>query len=162
MENSPQNSNLELDARINNIIAKEEGYDEPELSQEDRERYLKKYSFGALVFSAIYFGYMKDKIFLWLSIVLGIIFFPVLFILPFFARKRAWRMRQWRSFNHFRAVQKKWEKAAVYGAVIFVAVFFISLYFETKILNGFLNSSNINNMNDVKQLQEELQGSIEN
>lgn len=156
------NGQPDLEAKMNEIIAEEEGYGEVDPTPEEQERYLSKYSFSALVFSAFYFWYMKDKVFFWLSIITSILFFPIMFILPFLARRRAWKEREWRSFGQYLSVQKKWDKAAIYGTVIFILVFFCLGYFETKLINNYLNSSGVQNMNDVKQLQDDLQNTIGN
>jgi hypothetical protein len=96
---------------------------------------------------------MKDKVFFWVSIVFGVLFFPVLFILPIYARRRAWKLREWRSFSQFKSVQEKWDRASVYGLIIFVILIFGAVYCEVKILSNFMNSSGLNNLNDIKQLQ---------
>lgn len=150
----------EIDKKMNEIIAENEGYQEVELSPEEQEKYLSKYSVSALVCSAIYFWYMKDKVFFWVSILASILFFPVLFILPVSARRRAWKMREWRSFSQFKSMQDKWDKFSVYGAIIFVALFFCAAYYEIKIISTFMNSSGLNNMNDIEQFQNDLQSTL--
>jgi len=154
--NENMETNIEqskIDKKMSEVIAENEGYQEVELSSQEQEAHLSKYSFSALVCSAIYFWYMKDKVFFWVSIVFGVLFFPVLFILPIYARRRAWKLREWRSFSQFKSVQEKWDRASVYGLIIFVILIFGAVYCEVKILSNFMNSSGLNNLNDIKQLQ---------
>lgn len=143
----------QLDQKMNAIIAQNEGYAETDISLEEQEKYLSRYSFSALVCSAVYFWYMKDKVFFWISVVSSILFPLTLFVLPLLARRRAWKMREWHSFSHFQSVQKKWDRGSVYGLIIFVFIFGFAFYYEIKML---LNSSGINNINDAEQMQQDL------
>lgn len=146
-----------IDAKLGELIAKEEGYSPVDPSLEEQELYLNKYSLSALVFSTIYFWHMKDKAFFWLSILTAIFFFPLVFVYPAFARSRAWKQRKWHSFNHFALVQKKWDNAAIYYVVLTIILFSVITYFEVKLITGYLNSAGIENLNDAKQMQQELQ-----
>ncbi|MCL5410612.1 MAG: hypothetical protein M1324_02015 [Patescibacteria group bacterium] len=152
----PNIEQSQLDQKMNTIIAQNEGYSETDISLEEQEKYLSRYSFSALVCSAIYFWYMKDKVFFWISVMSSILFPLTLFVLPLLARRRAWKMREWHSFSHFQSVQKKWDEGSVYGLIIFVFVFGFAAYYEVKMLSNLLNSSGINNINDVEQMQQDL------
>lgn len=150
----------ELDKRLNQIIAQNEGYDGIDPTPEEQEKYLSKYSFSALVCSAIYFWYMKDRTFFWVSIFSSILFFPILFFLPLSARRRAWASKKWRSFGQFQSVQKKWDEASVYAVILFVIVFSFGVYYEIKFISNAFNANGINNMNDIKQFQQDWQDTL--
>jgi hypothetical protein len=152
----------ELDKKVNAVIAANEGYAEIELSLEQQQKYLSRYSFSALVCSAVYYWYMKDKVFFWISIVSSLLFFPILFILPLLARQRAWKMHEWRSFGHFESVQKKWDRASIYVLVITVFVFSLTAYYEVRFMTNLLNDSGINNLNDVQKMQDDLENTLGN
>jgi len=123
-----------IDQKLDAIIAQEEGYGPIDPSPMEQEKYLKKYSLSALFFSVAYFWQMKDKGFFWISMFSSLIFFPIVFILPIFSRRRAWQQRKWRSFNHFLLVQKKWDDYAIYGMIISVVAFFLISWWEINLL----------------------------
>ncbi len=162
MDSPSQNLNPETEAKIEQIIAGKDGYEVVDCTPMEQERYLNKYSFSALIFSIFYFQYMKDRAFFWLSIMSGVLFFPALFFLPFFARRRAWKQQEWQSFNQFMAVQKKWDIAAIYGTIIFALVFSAVAYYELRLISNFINSTGINDVGDVERLQKDLESSLGN
>jgi hypothetical protein len=151
-----------IDQKLHAIIAQEEGYGPVDPTPEEQEKYLKKYSISALVFSVVYFWQMKDKTFFWFSALSSLIFFPLVFILPFFSRRRAFQKRKWHSFNHFAFVQKKWDDYAIVGLIVSVVAFFLISWWEVNLLNNYLHSSGLNNMNDIQQLQDQLQETLGN
>lgn len=151
-----------IDSKFNAIIAEKEGYSPIDPSPEEQEKYLSRYSLSALFFSVVYFWQMKDKTFFWFSILSSLIFFPLIFILPIFSRRRAWKQRKWHSFNHFLLVQKKWDSYAIYGMIISIVAFYLISYWELKLIESYFNSAGLNNMNDVQQLQNQLQDAIGN
>ncbi len=150
----------EIDKQMNAIIAQNEGYAEVEPSLEEQQKYLSRYSFSALVCSAVYFWYMKDKVFFWASVLSSVLFFPILFILPFMARQRAWKTHEWRSFSHFQSVQKKWDRASVYVFIISIFAIFLVSYYEVRLISSLLNTNGINDINDAKQLQQDLEQTL--
>ncbi len=99
-----------LQTKIKQII--DQGtYPDSGLSSEEQEKFINRYSLGALTLNVVYFFAMSDSPMAWLSLACSVIFIfaPLLFIFPFFARRRAYTRRQWSSFNHFYAVQRQWD-----------------------------------------------------
>ncbi|MCX6808682.1 MAG: hypothetical protein NTW50_03375 [Candidatus Berkelbacteria bacterium] len=142
-----------IDRALASEIAKEEGV--AEISQEGKSKYLRQFSFGAFVFGPIYFIAMADWPLLAASIVGGI-FFPIIFILPFFARANAWRRRKWISFGHFQQNQKAWDKAGVYSFALLAILYILASYFLIKYIEGLIPSgTDLNTLKDsVKTLQD--------
>lgn len=149
-----------IDQKLNAIIAQQEGYGPVDPTPEEQEKYLKKYSLSALVFSIVYFWQMKDKGYFWLSIISSVVFFPIIFILPIYSRRRAWQKRKWRSFNHFLLVQKKWDDYAIVGLIVSIVVFFLISWWEVNLLKGYFNSAGLTNINDIQELQNQLQDTL--
>jgi hypothetical protein len=92
-------------------IAQQEGYSAEEPPKEDKMRFFEWFSLGALVFGPIYYIAMRDRLLTWLSVLAVALVFPLIVILPFFARRRAWETREWQGFNQYAATQKKWDRA---------------------------------------------------
>jgi len=150
---------IEMDQQIQSILThgeKESAQDKLVLSPED-EKYLHGFSFAALSFSAIYFYAMGDKLFALASVVGGVFFPPTLFILPFFARVRAWRMRKWYDFSEYKKIQKMWDAAGLYGIILLVLVFYLSFqFFVIPLFHNLTNSLGTTDLNNVIQNANEL------
>jgi len=144
----------EMDQQIQSILAHGETENTQGnlvLSQED-EKYLHQFSFAAMSFSTIYFWAMGDKLFAIASLIGGVVFPPILFVLPFFSRARAWQMRQWYDFIEFKKIQKMWDAAAIYGLILLVLVFYLSYQFF--LLPFFQNLMSNFGQNDINGLME--------
>ncbi|MEI7792537.1 MAG: hypothetical protein WCI57_03590 [Candidatus Berkelbacteria bacterium] len=118
----------------------------------DDEKYLHQFSFAAMSFSTIYFWAMGDKVFAVASLIGGALFPPLLFVLPFFARARAWQMRQWYDFIEFKKIQKMWDAAAIYGLILLILIFYLS--FQFFLLPLFQNFTSTLGQTDVNGLME--------
>lgn len=132
MENTEDNNekNDEMKRQVQSILEHKDGTNPVKISlSEDDEKYLCKFSFAAMSFSTIYFWAMGDKQFAMISLVGGAIFPPILFILPFLARARSWKLRQWYDFAEFRKIQKIWDSAAIYGLILLVVIIYLSFQF---------------------------------
>ncbi|MBU6389776.1 hypothetical protein KGQ71_04670 [Patescibacteria group bacterium] len=96
---------------------------------------------------------MGDTAFALWSVLAALVFFPVLFILPVFARKRAWRKRAWFNFAEFEQVQRKWDIAGI----IFLIVSLILLYWLTEYtLRMVASALGVSNLDPV-QVRQQLQ-----
>ena len=111
------------------IIA-QNAYPASNLSPEQQRAYVNRYSFGALVFNFIYYFAMEDSPLAWLSLFCTIffVFLPVIFILPLFARRRAWARRQWLNFDHFHTTQKQWDRWGWSMLIFTIALIGLSLW----------------------------------
>lgn len=123
-------------------------------SPEEQEKYLKGYSWSALVYNVFYFFAMRDWLFVGISIVCSIVIYliPVLFILPFFARRRAWEKRGWKDYAEFSETQKQWDRSSIYGIVVLVLVILIGGYLLSTLVKGFSASDLQNNVNQLQGL----------
>jgi len=148
----------DIDSIFSQLLAKEKGEVIPDAKpDEPDEKFLRGYSMGALVFSTIYFWAMGDSIFLWVSVVAAILFFPVLFVMPFVARKRAWQKHHWQNFAEFRATQQRWDKAGWYGLAAVVIFLFLAYQFVFAPLLNSLFPGGLGQLNDTKQELIDLQ-----
>jgi len=126
------------------------------LSQDD-DKYLHHFSFAAMSFSTIYFWAMGDKLFAIISLVGGAIFPPILFILPFLARSRSWRIRQWYDFIEFKKIQKMWDAAAIYGLVLLVLLFYLSYqFFLLPLLQNLMSNFGQTDVNGLMETVNDL------
>lgn len=146
---------VNLDNALKEQIAKQFG----SLSVVDQEKFMSQYSFAALVYGPIYFFAMNDWFFAILSLTGSILFFPIIFLLPIFARRRAWANKKWFNLNDFIRLQKVWDKAGIYGAVLLLVVFYCSFLFFTKYLAGILpGGGSLRDIIDFKNTVEQLNG----
>lgn len=135
----------------------------PELQQ----RFLNRFSFGALVFNFAYFFAMRDRLLAWLSLFVTIVFIfsPLLLVFPFWARRRAYQSRPWQSFGQFEHIQKKWDRAGVWALVVVILLFYLLFRLLTPLLlNGFqqinpelLNGNSDNYVQQLQQTENDLQ-----
>lgn len=119
----------DIDLKLQTLLAQEKGLPVVQPSSTEQEKYLSGYSWSALFYNYFYFRAMEDKEFAWLSAIAGLTGFlaPILIILPFFARRRAWERRQWQGFTHFQSVQRTWDRSTIYSGV-FILIAFYALY----------------------------------
>jgi hypothetical protein len=149
-----------IEDQLQHLIAEAKGVSIQEPSPEEMERYLRGYSFGALVWSFFYFRAVKDNLFVWLSVIFSFTIFPALFVLPVFARRRAWAMGGWLNFNDFQNTQKKWDKTAVYGGILLIILSYVFLRQSASVFQSLLkqNSTSTNTVQQLKDLQQGVQG----
>jgi len=99
----------EEQAKINSILHQSQGVPVEDVSPLEREEYLKKFSFAALIWNFFYYQAMGDTLFVWISLSSSvfIVTLPALIPMAFMARRRAWEStkRQWRDFREFQAAQ---------------------------------------------------------
>jgi hypothetical protein len=149
----------EMNQQIQSILAhgeKDYTKDKSTLSPDD-EKYSHGFSFAALSFSVIYFYAMGDKLFALISLVGGVFFPPTLFILPFFARARAWRMRKWYDFSEYKKIQKMWDAVGLYGIILLILVFYLSFqFFVMPLFQNLTSSLGTTDLNNVVNNANEL------
>lgn len=97
------------------IITKN-AYPDPGLTAEQKQTFVNRYSFGALILQFVYYFAMGDAFLAWVSVIcsVSIVLTPLLLIFPFWARRRAFQKRQWSGFGEFYHNQKKWDREAIY------------------------------------------------
>lgn len=106
-------------------------YPDSGLNEQQQQVYIKRYSPSALILNAVYYFAMKDFVFGWLSFASAVIFMfsPIILLLPFAARRRAYKAREWHSFNHFYSVQRHWDRYAYWffglSLVILIGAFWL-------------------------------------
>lgn len=130
-----------VDSALDYLITKEKGIGTEEPTAEEKERFLGGYSFGAFVYSTVYFMAMGDKLLAGLSLFSGIIFSPLIAVFPFVARRRAWQIRHWQNFNEFEVVQKRWDRAGLYGIIICIFLLFMAFQYIFRPMASTLLSS---------------------
>jgi len=138
---------------------------------EEQQKYLNTYSFGALVLSFFYYQAMRDKLLMWLSVIVSLVFFltPLLFLFPLWARRRAYSSRAWQNFGEFEDVQAKWDRAGVY----FLISSLLGLYLLFRLVAPLLlsgleqisptlspGSSGSNTLQQLQQTRDQLQQTI--
>lgn len=122
-------NNQQIDQIFHQAVAKNKGYEIGVFSEEEKARYLNGFSMGAFIFGLFYFWNMRDRLLFWLSF-LGNLFVPiVILILPFFARRRAYELRQFEDFSEFKYVQSRWDTAGWIGLLLIIISFIIVLYY---------------------------------
>ncbi len=158
----------EIEAKIKAFAAADAGLP-PDPPPNEQARFTNGYSWGAVVYSFLYFQAMKDQLFAWISLVCGLSGFllPVYLLLPIWARRRAYSRRQWLSYSQFQVVQERWDKAALYGLVIMVIAFYFAtrwLYSTlTPLVNSFAPGGLKGNPTEqIQQIQQNLQDTIGN
>ena len=141
----------ELDTLLNQIPELRVETVEPE----EQEHFLKGYSWSALVYNVFYYFAMKDWVFFGISILCSIVIFalPVLLILPFVARRRAWQMRTWDDFSHFQDTQKKWDRTSIYGLILAVMLI-VGIYYG---LSHLLGVSTLSDYQDILNQYQSMQ-----
>ncbi len=146
----------------------------PELSDEPavaiQERYRRGYSWAALVFGYFYFRSMRDQLFAWLSLIaaLSLVLSPVLLLLPFWARRRAWAQRDWLDYNEFATVQKKWDVAALIGLAVLLFVAYFSYQASSGLMNALLKNLDplrqsgqpIDPSQELERIQQNIKGGL--
>jgi hypothetical protein len=143
-----------IDLALKKEIAKETGV--IELDAIAQEKYCRGFSVGAFSLGPIYFGAMGDWPLLVLALLGGIVFPPIVFILPFFARKRAYTIRKWSSFGHFQQNQKLWDRIgwiclALAILLVWAMLYFLSVYLESVFSGTDLNllKENLQNLSTM-------------
>ncbi len=158
----------DFQAQLTKILDNQE-YPTNNTTPELQEKFLRHYSFGALVLNFFYFTAMKDKLMAWLSLLAGLIIFftPLLFIFPIWARRRAYQTRDWQNFGQFEHAQRKWDRSALYLLVVMAIIFYIAFRAITPILlNGFrhinpnLDSSSGDYIQQLQQTEQDLQQTL--
>jgi len=101
-------------------IIDQNAHPDPGLTPEEQAKFIHRYSFAALIWQFIYYFAMGDGLLAWLSIFCSVVFIfsPLLLILPFWARRRAYDSHEWSGFPEYYSVQKKWDRSAVYITII--------------------------------------------
>lgn len=98
------------------------------------------FSWAALVYGPFYYVAMKDWLFMVLSAVASLLVYtiPILIPLAFFARRRAWELKDWRSPEQFRQVQRSWDRSAIIGVILMAALaYFASRYIYSTLSSAF-------------------------
>ena len=114
---------MDTNQEIDRIIAEAKGLAPAAISNPwEEEAFKKRFSLGALAYNFFYFQAMHDTLFMWLSIIFSMLVYtiPLLLVLAYLARGRAWQTREWDSFAEFEAAQKKWDRSAWYGFAAFL------------------------------------------
>lgn len=149
----------EAQKQVEAIIAEAKGIPTIEIPKEEQEKYLRGYSVAALVFSFFYFRAMQDRLFMWLSIIFSVSLFPLLLVLPFPARQRAWENGNWQSFQEFKTAQQKWDRAGWYGFIVFIIISYLFLRISAGFFQSLLvqNSTSSDPTQQLKDLEQSLQ-----
>ena len=105
-------------------ILEQVAYPDSGLSSEQQQKFNNRYSFSALILQFVYYFAMGDQLLAWLSLIcsISIVFTPLLFLFPVWARRRAFASRKWSGFNEFYHNQKKWDREAAYLTIASVAL----------------------------------------
>lgn len=149
----------EVEKKINNIIAESEGISTKEVSLSDQAKFTGGFSLGALVFGFFYFVFMKDRLYTILSVIFGLIFPPLIIILAISARKRSWQSRTWINYNEFIDIQKRWDRAGIYGIIVSLIFSWFVLRYMYSLLVGLVpgGGTDLQQLNDLqKNLQDTL------
>lgn len=134
-----------------------------------QEKFVKRYSFGALVASVFYYAAMRDKLFIWLSILCSVVFLlsPLLLIMPIWARRRAYVSRSWQSYGEFEHVQRQWDRAGICALALVILLIYLMFRILTPVLlNGFkqinpnLYPSSGNYLEQLQQTEDDLRQTL--
>lgn len=151
----------EVEKKINNIIAQNEGISIEEVSAPDQARFTSGFSLGALVYGAFYFILMRDRLYTILSILFSLLFPPLIIALALNARRRAWQTRSWINYNEFMENQKLWDKAGLYGIVVSIILSWFLLRYMYSLLSGLIPSSGTE-LQQLNEFQKNLQDTLGN
>lgn len=148
-----KNVEAKIDLALKQVVARSEG--SIQSTPEDETKFHQGYSLAALVFGPFYFAAMNDWLFVFLSIVFGLIFFPLLFVLPISARSRAWKMHYWADAGLFIKVQRLWDKSAIYFSILSVVIVVMAFQFIAlpliRSVSASLNGADLNDL--IKNFQ---------
>jgi hypothetical protein len=105
-------------------------YPDPGINDEQKQAFINRYSFSALVLQFVYYFAMGDQLLAWLSLLcsISIVLTPILLFFPFFARRRAYQKRSWTGFSEFYHNQREWDKEALYLTIATIILIAISLW----------------------------------
>ena len=151
------NIEAKIDEALKAAIAQSAG--ETPILPEEEEKFRRSYSWAAAIFGPVYFWAMGDWVFTVLSVLFALTLFPLLFILPFWARNRAWKSRTWADPVSFIRVQELWDKMALYFMILTVVIGIVLFkYVAIPFLQNLMSNFGSTNLNDtVKNYQELLQ-----
>lgn len=150
-----QKIDVKIDQALNEAIVQNDGG--AQLNPDDEDKFRRNYSLAALVFGPVYFAAMNDGFFTALSILFSLTFFPLLFILPFYARNRAWKLHRWSDIGTFIKIQKMWDKFALYFSILSVIVIILAFKFVAlPLIQSAMTTLNGAGLNDLKQNYQQL------
>jgi|GEM_PF-5644914 len=163
-----KNNDAKIDAALRQAIEQSVGGEsvnpeEPSFAKatEDAaaEKFRRGYSWAAAVFGPVYFWAMGDWLFTILSVLFALTLFPLLLILPFWARNRVWKSHQWGGPIPFIKAQEFWDKMALYFLIFSVIIIVLLFKFVAMpFLNSLMSNTSVTNLNDtVKSYRELLQ-----
>lgn len=135
-------------------------YPDPGLTAEQQQNFVNRYSFSALVLQFVYYFAMGDALLAWGSLIcsVSIVLTPLLLIFPFFARRRAYQKRTWSGFSEFYHNQKKWDREAVYLAIVSIILLVIALWLiEPMILQS---AQTLTGQSDSTDFTQQLQDTV--
>lgn len=136
-------------------------YPDPGLTAEQKEKFVGRYSFSALVLQFVYYFAMGDALLAWASMVcsVSIVLTPLLLFFPFFARRRAFEKRTWSGFNEFYHNQRKWDREALNITIASIILVVVALWLiGPMILQSVQNlTGQSGNTNYTQQLQDIVQ-----
>ena len=117
-------------------------------------RYIQGFSIGALTYNCLYFKAMKDTPLAVVTLICAIIpiGWPLLIIVSFVARRRAWERREWLNFEEFETAQKGWDNAGWIGLVLGGLL----LYAAYRIIMSSLSSAGLDNINSLQSVQQQI------
>lgn len=74
---------------------------------------------------------------------------PLIFILPFFARQRAWEHHYWESFDEFYAKQQAWDRSGKYGAIAAIILLALLFFLFMHLLSSLGGPDFLQNLQDT-------------